>query len=119
VRPRGRDPVAARPRALLRGGAQLPQRRERLLRRRADVRRQLDDRGQQLHLQDTRQLSPLDAREHGLHAGRECERVRIEDHHLLLEPERPEGALAEMLLDQGPYASRGYGFQEPRRKRAT
>jgi hypothetical protein len=24
-----------------------------------------------------------------------------------------------MLLDQGPYASRGYGFQEPRRKRAT
>ena len=109
VRARGRDPLAVRARALLCGGAQFPQRGERLLRGGADMRRQLDHRGQELHLQLTRQLTSLDRREQRPDPGRERQRVGVEDQDLLLEPERPEGALAEMLLDQGPYASRAMG----------
>ena len=98
---------------------------ERFLRRRADAGRELDHRGQQLHLQDAGQLAALDACEQRLHPGRQRQGVRVEDQHLLLDPERPGGALAEMLLDQAPYASRAaatacassYGFQEPRKKR--
>jgi hypothetical protein len=127
MRAGGCDAQAARPRGLVCSSAQLLQGGLGLARRRADAGRELEHRRQQLHLERARQLAALGRREQRLDPRRQRERVRVEDQHLFLDAERPGGALAEMLLDQGPYASRAaatacassYGFQEPRKKRAT
>jgi hypothetical protein len=97
VRARGRDEQTARPRALRRRAAQLRDPVDRLVRRVADLVGDLDDGCVQLRLQDARQRSALDAAEELLHAGRELERLAVEDPELLLDADR-EGS-PEMLLD--------------------
>ena len=84
---------------LRRAGPQGGHRLTRLCRGRANAGRKLDHRSEQFHLEHARQVAPLGP----LHERRDARRKRkclgIEDHHLLLDPERPRARLAEVLLD--------------------
>src|SRR5205814_4888537 len=73
---------------------------------RAGVRVQLDDRRKQFRLQPTGQLELLRLADQQLDRRRQRERLGIEDHHLLLDPNGKRRALAKTLLDQEPKAKR-------------
>ena len=100
-------------------GTKLGERGERLDRRRADLGRQLDHRGKQLHFQHAGQRPLLGPGDQRLDPGRESEGLGVEDHQLLLDADREWRALTERLLDHRPKLVEGgdYGFQEPRTKR--
>ena len=86
-----RDPVG--------GCAQHAQRADRLVHGRADAGVQLHDGGVQLGLQRARQREPGSSAEENVDSGRRLERLRVENHQLLLDAERERGRLAEMRLD--------------------
>src|SRR5436189_3069803 len=86
--------------------SELAQRLVRLGERVARVRVQLDDRGEELGLESARQLELLRVADQHIHLGRQRERPRVEDHHLLLDPNRKWRALPEVLLDHAGKAKR-------------
>ena len=68
-----------------------------MLRRIADVGRQLDDRRVQLGLQRARQLARLCARDERRDGRHELQRLRVDDPELLLDSDRQR--TSELLLD--------------------
>src|SRR5439155_4003097 len=88
----------------------------------ADVRVQLDHRREELGLEPPRQLELLRLGDQQLDRGRKCERLGVEDHHLLLDADGKWRALPKLLIDQEPKAKRrlnaaGRGPKRPTRAR--
>ena len=69
--------------------------------RRADVGVQLDDGGEELGLEPPRQLPLLRLADQQLDRGRERQRLGVENHHFLLDPNRKWRTLPKVLLDHG------------------
>ena len=65
----------------------------------ADPGRQLDDGGVQLQLERAGQLCARERLDQVVDRRCEVERLRVEEHRLLLDPDRPRRARAEALLD--------------------
>ena len=95
----GRDDEPVRPRAPAGGGAQLAERSDGLADVGADARVELDHRGVHLGLQRPRQpVGGRVAQEH-LDRSDRLQRSGVEDHQLLLDPDRERRRAAEVRLD--------------------